>query len=116
MKIQALLLVMLLLGLIVPSVPAVNITFSDLDLITVQDCWIYGTNGTLLTMTNTSATNVPITASDIIIVLKPTSVKRLEDPNLLLQDAFNWCQTHAVEAVFACILIGLVFYGWRRNG
>jgi hypothetical protein len=60
-------LLALLIGLIIlPAfVPAVNMSFSDLNLITSQDILIYNSNGTMIGQYNTSSPDIPIPESDL---------------------------------------------------
>ena len=114
-KYLLLLILVIFAVVLVHPVTAFNVSFSDLDLVTVQDVQIYDTSGVLLASVNTSSSNIQIAATDVIMVLKPTEIKRWEDPFKAFADVAVYIETHLAAIVVIVFLIGLLFFAFRRK-
>ena len=107
MEKRHILLTLLILGLIMAPVCAVNVSFSNIDGSGERDILVYAGNATLLGMYNTSSVgiNVPI---DVMFVMRPHNTNPLENPSVWLTDtAMPFARTHFLEILVIAALIAI---------
>ena len=113
MEKRHILLTLLILGLIMAPVCAVNVSFSNIDGSGERDILMYAGNATLLGMYNTSSVgiNVPI---DVMFVVRPHNTNPFEDPgDWLVNSFFPFFESNITALIILAMIIGVIFF-WRR--
>lgn len=92
-----------------------NVSFSNLGQSGREDLLFYavdGANQTLLGQWNTSSPYVQVPCGDFNIVVRPSALSRVANPELMLTDAFAWVETYWLQILVVLFLAGVLF--WRR--
>jgi len=111
---KALLILILLIACSIGSVSAQTISFATIDA-TVQDVYMYRSNGTLIGVHNTTSNGIELpTGTDIIFTFKPHTANPLDDPSTFLQSAFNYVRTNVTALIIIMFLISLFLMGRRK--
>lgn len=105
----------LLLFLFCPLASAQNATYSTLDQLGAQDILIYTFDGNVTPVLygqwNTTSVDIPLPATDFLIIMRPSADMRFMDPGLLLDDFIAFCVSNAVPLVLIIFFIGLLWKG-----
>jgi predicted PurR-regulated permease PerM len=111
---KAVLILILLIACTIGTVSAQTVSFATIDA-TVQDVYMFRSNGTLIALHNTTSTGIELpTDSDVIFTIKPHTANPLDDPSNFLQTAFDYVKTNITALIIIMFLIGLFLMGRKR--
>lgn len=106
-KFKIVLLVMLVLLVLTP-VSAINVSFADPDATTHRDVYVYGSDGALDGVYNTTSAGIEITG-DSMFVIKPQYSSPLDDPGAFLTAFIGWIETNALVLLLMSMVGALLF-------